>query len=231
MKLRQPEIKKARSEEKKAIEAKKELVAKLSHDIKSPVASIKSSSELGLEISKDKMIKKQFTSINQKSDQINTLVTNLFNSTLEEMEELSVNPTKINSSVIKELINNSDYQNKAKTFTIEKCIIYADMLRLQQVFDNIFMNSYKYAGTNIEVKSKIENEFLIISIKDFGDSIKDDEIPLLLEKFKRGSNTKNKDGVGLGLYISASFMDQMNGELEIQNDHPGFKVIVKLRII
>ena len=225
------EIKESRKKEKEAIEAKKELVAKLSHDIKSPVASIKSSSELGLELSKDKDLKKQFTSINQKSDQINTLVTNLFNSTLEEMEELTVNPTKINSSVIKELIDNSDYQNKAKNFTIEKCEVYADMLRLQQVFDNIFMNSYKYANTRIEVNSKIENDFLIISVKDFGESIKDDELPLLLEKFKRGSNTKNKDGVGLGLYISASFMNQMNGELDIENDHPGFKVIVKLRII
>ena len=225
------EIKEAREKEKKAIEAKKELVAKLSHDIKSPVASIKSSSELGLEISKDKETKKQFTSINQKSDQINTLVTNLFNSTLEEMEELKVNPTKINSSVIYELINNSDYQNKAKKFTIEKCEVFADMLRLQQVFDNIFMNSYKYADTSIEVKSEIKNDFLIISIKDSGDSIKDEELPLLLEKFKRGTNTKNKDGVGLGLYISKSFMDQMNGELEIENDHPGFKVIIKLRII
>ena len=56
-------------------------------------------------------------------------------------------------------------------------------------------------------------------------------MPLLLEKFKRGSNTKNKDGVGLGLYISREFMNQMNGDLEIENDNPGFKVIIKLRII
>ena len=96
------EIKKARSDEKKAIEAKKELVAKLSHDIKSPIASIKSSSELGLEISKEETTKKQFKSINQKSDQINTLITNLFNSTLDEMEELNINPINLKSSIIKD---------------------------------------------------------------------------------------------------------------------------------
>lgn len=225
------EIKKARTKEKKAIEAKKELVAKLSHDIKSPIASIKSSSELGLEITTDEKIKKQFSSINKKSDQINTLITNLFNSTLEELEQLNINPTKLNSAIIKELIINSDYQNKSKEFEIKECNVFADKLRLQQVFDNIFINSYKYADTEIEIKSYIDNEYLIINIKDFGNTITDEEIPLLLEKFKRGSNVKNKDGVGLGLYISKEFIKQMDGELEIKNDNPGFKVIIKLRII
>ena len=115
--------------------------------------------------------------------------------------------------------------------TVDKCDVYADLLRLQQVFDNIFFNSYKYADTNIEVKTKIEEDYLVISIKDFGDTVKDEEMPLLLEKFKRGSNTNNKDGVGLGLYISKEFMKQMNGDLEIENDNPGFVVIIKLRII
>lgn len=225
------EIKTARKKEKEAIEAKKELVAKLSHDIKSPIASIKSSSELGLELTKDEKVLKQFKNIDQKSDQINTLITNLFNSTIEEMEKLEINPTKINSNVVKELIINSDYQNKSNKFTVDKCEVYADLLRLQQVFDNIYFNSYKYADTKIEVKTKIEEDYLVISIKDFGDTIKDEEMPLLLEKFKRGSNTKNKDGVGLGLYISKEFLNQMNGDLEIYNDSPGFRVDVKLRII
>lgn len=225
------EIKIARKKEKEAIDAKKELVAKLSHDIKSPVASIKSSSELGLEIAPNERIKNQFSSINKKSDQINTLVTNLFNSTLKEMDELKINPTIISSNIVKELLINSDYLNKANDINIEKCNIYADRLRLQQVFDNIFINSYKYANTKIEIKNYVDDEFFIISIKDFGNSIQDEEMPLLLEKFKRGSNTLNKEGAGLGLYISKEFINQMNGDLEIVNENPGFKVIIKLRII
>ena len=224
------EIKKARSDEKKAIEAKKELVAKLSHDIKSPIASIKSSSELGLEVSKEDISKKQFKSINQKSDQINTLITNLFNSTLDEMEELKINPIIINSSIIKELISNSDYLNKSNKYNIDTCNVFADKLRLQQVFDNIYINSYKYANTNIIVNSNIKEDYLIISIKDFGTSINKEEIPLLTEKFKRGSNVSDKDGVGLGLYISKELMKKMNGELELDYDD-GFVVIIKLRII
>lgn len=225
------EIRRARLEEKKAIEAKKELVAKLSHDIKSPIASIKSSSELGLALSCEEKITKHFKNINQKSDHINTLVTNLFNSTLEEMEELNINSVNIPSAIIYELIENSDYLSKTKKYSIEKCNIFVDKLRLQQVFDNIYINSYKYANTDITIESYIKDDNLIIEVSDEGDSINDEELPLLLEKFKRGSNVKDKDGVGLGLYISRELLRKMNGDLEIENKHPGFSVIIKLRII
>ena len=225
------EIKKSREAEKKAIEDKKELVAKLSHDIRTPIASIKSFSELGLAISDNEKTKKYFESINQKSDQINILITNLFNATVEELEELNLNPIAIKSNIIKDLITNSDYLNKNSEFIIPECKVFADRLRLQQVFDNIFINSYKYANTKMETKAYIENEYLVISIKDFGTNIIDEEIPLLKERFKRGKNSEGIDGVGLGLYISTELLRKMNGNLEIENENPGFKVNVYLRII
>lgn len=225
------EIKKSRESEKAAIESKKELVAKLSHDIKTPIASIKSSSELGMTISNDEKIKTYFQSINNKSDQVSTLINNLFSSTLEELEELKINPSELKSNIITELINNSDYLNKNTMKKMPNCSVYADRLRLQQIFDNIFANSYKYANTNIETEAVIKDEFLIVSIKDYGNTIKDEELPLLTEKFKRGSNTENIDGVGLGLYISKELLRKMNGDLEIENSKPGFKVIIYLRII
>ncbi len=225
------EIKKARIAEKKTIEDKKELVAKLSHDIKTPIASIKSSSELGLAISNDEKTKECFKSINQKSDQINILVTNLFNSTLEELEELNINPIELKSNIIKELIDNADYLNRNNEYSVPECKIFGDRLRLQQVFDNVFANSYKYANTKIETKIFIENEYLVVSIRDFGSTINDEEVPLLTEKFKRGTNTGSIEGAGLGLYISKELLRKMNGNLEIKNENPGFNTTIYLRII
>ena len=223
------ELKKAKIAEMEAEKSKRELVARLSHDIKTPVSSIKSISEVGLLKSTED--KDRFDMINKKADQINTLINNLFTITIEELDELSINPISIPSYVVAELIKNSDYLNKGNKFNIPECNIYADRLRLQQVFDNVFMNSYKYANTNIEININKEEEYLLISIKDFGNTISDNEIPLLMEKYKRGNNIKNKEGSGLGLYISKRFMDEMNGKIEIKNDHPGFKVLIYLRII
>jgi signal transduction histidine kinase len=108
------ELKKARKKEKEANDSKRELVAKLSHDIKTPVASIKSTSELGYAISKDEKDKAYFDTINKKADQINTLVSNLLISSLEDLDEIKINPSKLDSYVLYELIKNSDYLLKVE---------------------------------------------------------------------------------------------------------------------
>ncbi len=225
------ELKKARIKEKEANDSKRELVAKLSHDIKTPIASIKSSVELGYSITDSEKDKKLFNMINNKVDQINTLVSNLLTSAVEDLSEIIINPISCDSYIIYDLVKNSDYLNKVKKYEIDNCKIFADRLRLQQVIDNIISNSYKYANTDIEIESIINNDYLILEIRDFGNGVNDLELPLLTEKFKRGSNTTDKDGVGLGLYISKTFINAMDGILEVENANPGFKVILKLRII
>lgn len=229
--LMRNELKKARIAEKKANDDKKEIIAKLSHDIKTPVASIKSTSEVGFELTQEERTKEKFNLINNKSDQITALVDNLFNSAIQEATELEVNPGNYNSDIIAGIIETSDYMNKAVAFTIPTCNIFVDKLRLQQVFDNIFMNSYKYANTEMSVSAETDEEYLIIKIADKGDGVKDEELPLLKEKYKRGSNTKEKDGAGLGLYITNYFMDKMNGRMVLKNEHPGFAVYLYIRQI
>ena len=225
------ELKKARQKEKEANDSKRELVAKLSHDIKTPIASIKSSVELGYSITDNEKDKELFNMINNKVDQINTLVSNLLTSAVEDLSEININPISCDSYIIYDLVKNSDYLNKVKKYSIDNCKIFIDRLRLQQVIDNIISNSYKYANSDIEIKSIKNSDYLILEIRDFGNGVKDLEVPLVTEKFKRGSNTTDKDGVGLGLYISKTFINAMDGILEVENANPGFKVILKLRII
>ena len=225
------ELKKARIAEKKANDAKKELVAKLSHDIKTPVASIKSTSEIGYEYTKDEKTKNYFNQINIKTDQIKLLVDNLFNSSINDIKEIDVNPSNYNSDILNNLIKNSDYLSKLNNFNIPSCNIYIDKVRMQQVFDNIINNSYKYANTKIDIEVLENNDYLIISFRDYGNGVDEIDIPVLTEKYKRGKNVKDKDGAGLGLYITKYFIEKMNGELKLENTNPGFKVIVSIKKI
>lgn len=229
--LMRTELKRARLAEKQANDAKKEMVAKLSHDIKTPVASIKSSSEIGYEISKDEKTKHCFNLINEKSDQVTALVANLFNSSINDITEIAVNPAKYNSDILYSIIRNSDYLNKASKFTVPEADIYVDKLRLQQVFDNIFMNSYKYANTGIDVNISSGDDFLTVKIKDHGPGVDPDEIPLLKEKYKRGENASDKGGAGLGLFLSDYFITNMDGALLLDSDGSGFEVTVKIRTL
>lgn len=220
------ELKKARLAEAKANASKKELVAKLSHDIRTPVASIKAVSELGTALSENVKTHDNFMQIIQKADQINALVNNLFSATLEELQQLSVTPSDMQSTELYSMLTSADYFHKAQIPDIPECMIYADKLRLQQVFDNIFANSYKYANTEIEVKAALDNGRLAVEIEDFGGGVSAEDLPLLKEKYKRGNNTDGIDGAGLGLYISDRFMTEMKGELKIENGERGLKITV-----
>lgn len=228
--LMRAELKKARAAEKKANDEKKEMVAKLSHDIKTPVASIKSTSEVGYELTKEERTKEMFNVINVKTDQIKALVDNLFNSSVQDVTEIEVNPGMQSSKVISELIKNADYLGRADSFDMPECYVYFDKLRLQQVFDNIFMNSYKYANTDIKVTIFIQGDYLVVRIADEGPGVKEEELPLLKDKYRRGSNASDKDGAGLGLYLADYFIEKMDGKLGLKNLEKGFEVSVYLRM-
>ena len=228
--LMRSELKKARLAEAKANESKKELVAKLSHDIKTPVASIKAVSEVGIALAGNEKDKGNYGQIISKADQINSLVTNLFTATLEELQKLAVTPADMESREIEKILKGADYLNRGIFSDVPDCLLYADGLRLQQVFDNIFMNSYKYADTEIEVSVTKEEGYLAVGIEDYGGGAGSDELPLLKEKFRRGSNAKNKEGAGLGLYLADYFMKEMRGGLSVENGRRGLRVTVRIRL-
>lgn len=229
--LMRSELKRARLAEAQANAAKKELVAELSHDIKTPVASIKAASEVGLALADSPRLRDNYTQIIRKADQINTLVTNLFTATLEELEQLSVILTDMESGELSQMLENADYLHRSAipaVTAIPPCLLCADRLRLQQVFDNIYANSYKYAGTDIVLAIVREGSRLIIALEDFGGGVSPQELPFLKEKFRRGSNAETVEGAGLGLYISDYFMRKMGGKLSLENGVGGLKVSVEV---
>lgn len=225
------ELSAARESEYAANRSKKELVASLSHDVKTPVASIKAISELMLLRAEDEKTIKQLNMIYAKAEQINLLVTDMFHATLEEIQQLKVEPAEELSSIIEEMIANVDYYDRIRSGPIPPCAIMADASRLQQVFDNVVSNAYKYAGTDITIASRIHGGYLEIDIHDFGQGVSPDELPLLTGKFYRGANSEGIGGTGLGLYISHTFMQRMKGELAYGNRDDGFTVTLRLKLI
>jgi len=224
------ELKIARENEYAANQGKKELVASLSHDIKTPIASIMSAMDIMLIKAKDTKERKAIESVNVKLEQINALVTNMFHATLEELQVLKVEPIEIQSTEISNLIHNADYEGRITPFSIPNCIVLADILRLQQVLDNIINNSYKYANTDISINAHIDGNFLAISIQDFGAGVLDEEISLIFNKFYRGKKNKKSNGYGLGLYNAKYFAQQMKGELFCTNRADGFTVTLVLKL-
>lgn len=227
--LMRQELKRARESEYQANVSKKELIAGLSHDIKTPVATIKATCEV-MQVTEQKQdTLNKIGVIANKAEMIDQLVGNMFHATMEELEMLKVEPTEERSLIIPEMFRDFRYYGQITLENeIPACLLYMDRLRLQQVLDNIINNAYKYAGTEVRVVFWESEEGITIKIRDFGAGVAEEELVLIKEKFYRGNNTGGKSGSGLGLYLADSFMRQMGGGMECYNED-GFVVTLFLR--
>lgn len=221
----------AREREYQANRSQKELVASLSHDIKTPVTSIRLTSELLLELEPDRRLRDKIQMIFEKTEQIEALVNNLFHDTLQDMEQLTVSPTETYSGLLEDMLKSADYAGRVQISSIPQCMILMDELRFMQVLSNILNNSYKYAGTAISVKAALTQTHLKLSIRDYGPGVPEEELPLLCSRFYRGSNAAGENGSGLGLYICKQIMEQMQGKIYCTCSQENFTVILLLKLI
>lgn len=225
------ELSEAKQKEYEAQRSKMELVSQLSHDIKTPVASIKALGELLQAQSTDPKTKERLGSIVTKSDNIDAMVSDLFTETLTELNELNVEMSEQESRILDRIIRDADHMDLVTGRNVEECIIMCDPLRVTQVVNNIIFNSYKYAGTAIHLESHIEDDYLVVSFTDEGGGVSNDEIPMITKRFRRGENAKGKPGSGLGLAIAYELMEKMGGDLEVANADKGLRVRLFFKIV
>lgn len=208
----------AKRKEREADRQRREVIASISHDIKNPVASIQAIAEFQYFTNDSKELRQEFRTIIEKANQINRLVINLHTSMMNDLERLEVNPEAVESSIIEKLLRQADFKKRIEKLTIERltipeCLIMMDKIRFSQVVDNVVSNSYKYADTEIEVRTHFEDHYLCVCIRDFGNGVQKEEEVFLTQKYFRGKNAREKEGSGMGLYIAEYLMKGMGGKL------------------
>lgn len=233
------EIQKARVCEKEAIENNKTVIATLSHDIKTPISSIRAYAE-GLAANMDTTLERKeryLTVIMKKCDEVTTLTNDLFLHSLSDLEKLQITLREehihnILNDVIEEL--NGDKGDIICRSELHEAALKCDRKRIVQVVENIINNARKYAGhSGILVWTQLsegegQDAAYKIHIKDAGEGIPPEDMPFIFEKFYRGKNVKDAPGAGLGLYIVKYIMGQMNGEVQLYNRSDGLEVVLVL---
>ena len=206
----------------------KELVASLSHDLRSPVTGIKVICELLEAKTEDSYTRGKIESIRLKTDAMNMLLTDLLSTALDDLGELNVNCSEVTSDILRQLLDEQDTKKKVIAEEIPGCILRIDKNRLSQVVGNIIGNSYKYADTEIDVSYGFRDHYLEMKIRDHGEGVEQEELSLLTNKFYRGKKrAADKEGSGLGLYIAGKLMKKMQGQLILSSEN-GFAVTLLL---
>ncbi|MBQ9885932.1 MAG: HAMP domain-containing histidine kinase [Lachnospiraceae bacterium] len=230
------EIVKARSCEKEAIENNKTVIATLSHDIKTPVSSIRAYAE-GLEANMDSTIEKRekyLSVIMKKCDEVSKLTNDLFLHSLSDLDKLKINSEDFElCDFIKNTVNEiaaeqNDVHFKMPDFT---AFVSADKNRVVQIIENLINNARKYAKSDIDVFMVKSDGSIEVHFRDYGFGIPDEDMPFIFEKFYRGGNCGNEQGSGLGLYIVKYLTEQMHGNILLYNHPEGLEAIISLPII
>ena len=227
------EITKARSCEREAVENNKTVIATLSHDIKTPISSIRAYAE-GLEANLDGTHEKRMkylSVIMRKCDEVSRLTNDLFLHSLSNLDKLKISMEELElTSFIENTVNEiatrqDDVHFQKPDFTI---LINADQNRLIQVTENLINNARKYAKSDIDISMACLDGIAEIHFRDYGKGIPDEDMPFIFDKFYRGKNCGREQGSGLGLYIVKYVIEKMNGKIFLHNYQNGLEAIIQL---
>lgn len=213
---------------------KLDFVSMASHELKTPLTAIIGYLSVFMDENRKTLTKDQSELLDRSlvsAKQLQALVENLLSVNRIEREQMNaaVEPVDLNTilgKAIEDLQNQAKLKNIILNFirndTLPK--VLADPVRIGEVINNLVANAINYttAGGKISVYMKASPNEVTTTVKDTGMGIPPEAIPHLFNKFFRVSNSmqKSNKGTGLGLYISKSIIQKLNGKIWVESE-PG----------
>jgi signal transduction histidine kinase len=223
------EFRKAAQQEAQAASKRKdEFMSIASHELKTPLASVKAYVQLlDRSLSNDAKIKGYLDRTLAQINKLNNLIVDLLDTSRIENGKLKFNESLFNfKKLLKESVEMigqiyPDY--KIRVSGESDVLIKGDERRIEQVILNYLTNAIKYSPdvNEIELHSTVQNNLLIVSVKDFGIGIPKENQPDVFRKFYRVESTARRfQGLGVGLYICFEIIKRHNGNCWLESE-PG----------
>ncbi|HHU53683.1 MAG TPA: HAMP domain-containing histidine kinase [Clostridiaceae bacterium] len=224
------ELKQSKERELETIESNKLVISTLSHDIKTPVATIRAYAEvLGKKLhAHDDHCRQYADIIVQKADEIAKRTDDLFVHAISMMNRLDVQLEPITlAKKLREILSLYEFSGLELSYEDEpwpEGQVAVDPFRFEQVVENIMRNAEKYAPGPLDINMYQTADSISIVFRDYGPGIADRDIPFIFDKFYRGVDVRAIEGAGLGLYIVHELMHKMKGRVDLVNLPDGLKI-------
>ncbi|WP_203364085.1 HAMP domain-containing sensor histidine kinase [Bacillus sp. REN10] len=231
-------VKASQREQAKSERLKTELITNVSHDLRTPLTSIISYTELLKTPNLGEEERAAYTEIiDRKSKRLKVLIDDLFEAS--KMASGNAELVKEKADLVQllqqalaeysEAIGESDLHFRV-TNPDEPVYAYVDGQKIWRVFDNLIGNILKYSleNTRVYISMKTEGSQAVITFKNVTKYELGENLDELFERFKRGDRSRHTEGSGLGLAIAKSIIDLHEGQLDIEVDGDLFKVTVSL---
>jgi PAS domain S-box-containing protein len=208
---------------------KDEFIGIASHELKTPVTSIKAYTQLlqhRFQKNEDSKSAEMLGKMNYQLDKLTSLIGDLLDVTKIEGGKLQFNErffdfNELVDEIVEEMQRTSTSHTLVKKLAPTKSI-YGDRDRIGQVITNFLTNAIKYSPTadKVIIKSIIDKENITLCVQDFGVGISKDDQEKVFGRFYRVSGDKQETypGLGLGLYITAEIIKRQNGKIWVESE-------------
>ena len=234
------EINKAMEQELKSEKLKSELIANVSHDIKTPITSIKNYVDfLGREDITDEERKGYLEIINKHTDKLSLLLNDIIEASQISSGSIDINLEKTSLNIIieqtvEEFATKLEQSELIPRIEIPQDDVYimGDGKWLWRIFANLFNNACKYSapGTDVKVALDCEDGKATVKIANLSQTELDIEGDELFERFVRGDSSRHTEGNGLGLSIAKSLTELQGGEMDISVEDNMFIAVLTFDI-
>lgn len=222
----QHELERQKAEKEEILSRRHQMLLELSHDIKTPVATIKSyASALSENMVPEKDLQKYYSTISMKADRVNTLTMNLFTMLKMESDEYRVERERVNFSEMLRTILADIYEDITSegydldvSLPEEDYFTMGDEHYLIRAVENLINNARKYNTTGNRIAVRLaagaEAGKLLLRIADDGRAIDEETRNTMFLAFARGEKARSSDGgTGLGLAIARQIIEKHGGSL------------------
>ncbi len=221
--------------------AKDLFLASLSHELRNPLAPIKSALEL-LKLSETTTnVREELDNIEYQFDHLAKLLGDLLDVTRFTQAKIEINPHTLElRKLLERSLKASDALLRAADITLHFTYpstllpVWADDTRLEQAITNLMNNAAKFtpAGGSIWVNLSKEAGYAVIKIRDNGEGIHPDDLPNIFEIYYQGRDSSNMSGLGIGLSLVQKIVELHKGTIKAKSDGrgKGSEFIVRLPI-
>ncbi|HJV46126.1 MAG TPA: histidine kinase dimerization/phospho-acceptor domain-containing protein [Bacillota bacterium] len=233
-------VKQSQKEQARSERLKTELITNVSHDLRTPLTSIISYTELLKKPDLDTEDRNAYIEIiDRKSKRLQSLIEDLFEASKMATGNVELTKDKVDlvqllEQALAEYSNPIDQSSLQFRVSTSEPVFYAlvDGPKVWRVFDNLIGNILKYSleNTRVYITAKKTTNQIIFSFKNVTKYELGENVDELFERFKRGDTSRQAEGSGLGLAIAKSIIDLHDGSLDLKVDGDLFKVTLVLPI-
>ena len=212
-------------EQVKSLSDKKdEFIALASHELKTPLTTIKGYLQVLSKIEKDQMSELFLNKSLYQVDKLNSLVEDLLNMSRVEAGKLEFNLEVFDlREMLLDIAETFIYSTKSHKLLYDfgniPAIIEGDKQRIEQAITNLMNNAVKYSpgADKVYLNLKVDTKSAIIGVRDEGIGLSEEQQRHLFTRFYRAESTKGISGLGLGLYLTREIIDRHHGKISVKS--------------